>query len=124
VVVLGVVAVLKEIVVVEDKVEVPGDVDLKGRRCGSEEPGRLLPIQIEVLVVAVQRRREQAARLPLDRLLFGRPMLPDSRGAAPVQDVVGRLEQMVEDLALAARSYLDDPAIVLLLIREVDEGAL
>src|SRR5207249_3809418 len=66
------------VVVAKCPLGVPEQVDRARSRRAGENPGRLLPVVVEVLVVRVERWREQAALFPLNRLL-GLAGLPERR---------------------------------------------
>ncbi len=79
--VLAGVAVAEDKVVVENKVRTMVDIDYKGGRSDAEEPGRFIPLAVEVLTESVQRRREKAALAPFKSLFLS--TRKPYRGSAP-----------------------------------------
>ena len=55
-VILRVVTILEDVVAVEGEFAAAHRVDLQGRGRGGEDASRLLPVQVEVLIVGVQGR--------------------------------------------------------------------
>src|SRR5205823_1535645 len=118
------VAALELVGAVENELGIADEIDRGWRGRRRVEPGGCRTIEVEVLIEAVQWRREEAAALPLDCLLRPALGLPDRGGASAVHDVDEGLEKVALDLRLTAWRDLIQLPVVDLLRREVDESAL
>ena len=81
--------------IVENKIQITKAVDHHRRVRQRDEPGRLIPLNVEMLAPGIERRREHAAFLPFECLLaaaFG----PNAGRAAPLDHV----DQLFEEVAL------------------------
>src|SRR5438093_4080740 len=79
-------AVGKNEIVVENEIEIVKQVHHERRAGYGKKPDRGVSLPIEVLVLCVQRNREQAARVPLEGLLLA-ISLPYGSGSVSVQNI-------------------------------------
>ena len=122
VVLLAIISVLEDVGVSKNEVRTAEDIHDHGGVGHDEKPRWALAIQIEMLVVAVQWRGENAAWLPLHDLLV-RIRLPERCRSSSRDDQDASLEKMVEDLSLTAGRDFEHIGIVFVLLRQADEGS-
>src|SRR3990172_8875695 len=105
------VAVLEDEGVVENEVKIMEEVN-DGWGCGhTQEPGRLVPLPVEMLPPRIQRRGEKRARLPLEGL-FAPSLVPDGSSTPPREHVDQLLVEGLLRLKTAARPYLYHVGVV------------
>src|ERR671925_146288 len=104
-------AVGKNEIVSENEIEIVKQVHHKRRAGYSKIPDGGVTLSVEVLVLCVQRDSEQAARVPLERLLFA-VSLPHRSGSMPVENVNHLLIEMFLWFQLCSRRDFAHVAVV------------
>ncbi len=101
----------KRIRTVGDEIGATEQIENQWRRGHRQQPRFLVPLAVKMLIPGVERHGEQAAGLPLERLL-GAILLPDSRRAAPGENVDQRFVDMALRIEAFTRRDADDVSVV------------
>jgi hypothetical protein len=89
-------------IIADDEIQIAESIDHLGRVGQRHVPRALVSLNIEMLMPRVERRREKAAFLPLEDLLFA-AFVPDGGRSSAFENVNQLLEQIALRLALAPR---------------------
>ncbi len=104
-------AVGKNEIVVENEIEIVKQVHHERRAGYGKKPDRGVSLPVEVLVLCVQRNREQAARMPLEGLLLA-ISLPHGSGAMSLENIDHLFIKMLLRFQLCSRRDFADIAVV------------
>src|SRR5207237_3285434 len=104
-------AVGKNEIVVENEIEIVKQVHHERRAGYGKKPDRGVSLPIEVLVLRVQRNREQASRMPLEGLLLA-ISLPHRSGSMTVENINHFLIEVFLRSQLCSRRDFADITVV------------
>src|SRR6266705_1478406 len=104
-------AVGKNEIVVENEIEILKQVHHEWRTGYGKKPDRGVSLPIEVLVLCVQRNREQASRMPLEGLLLA-VSLPYRSGSMTVENINHLFIEMFLRFQLCSRRDFADITVV------------
>src|SRR6266481_10191111 len=104
-------AVGKNEIVVENEIEIVKQVHHERRAGYGKKPDRGVSLPIEMLVLCVQRNREQASRMPLEGLLLA-VSLPYRSGSMTVENINHLFVKMFLRFQLCSRRDFADITVV------------
>src|SRR2546429_8781165 len=104
-------AIGKNEIVVENEIEIVKQVHHERRAGYGKKPDRGVSLPVEVLVLCVQRNREQASRMPLEGLLLA-VSLPYRSGSMTVENINHLFVKMFLRFQLCSRRDFADITVV------------
>src|SRR5881397_2858470 len=104
-------AIGKNKIVGENEIEIVKQVHHERRASYSKKPDRGVSLPVEVLVLCVQRNREQASRMPLEGLLLA-VSLPYRSGSMTIENINHLFVKMFLRFQLCSRRDFADITVV------------